>query len=100
MQTREIFDRIMGGETVCPAIVRMNNANRVMAWVRATDTHHAPEDCRSAKRKDCVHSPGQQTVDFAATMASEAMHSCTCGEHGVNDPAAVAAIGADFITRW
>lgn len=100
MQTREIIDRIFAGETVCPAIIRMHNAEKVMAWVRNTDRHHTAETCRSTKRKDCVHAPGPHTADFAATLASEAVNACTCGEHGTNDPDAVAAIGAAFIERW
>lgn len=100
MTTREIIDRIMAGESVCPAIIRNHNADRIMAWVRDTDRHHTADTCTAQKRKDCVHAPGQHTVDFAATIASEAANVCTCGEHGVDDPVAAAAIGRGFVERW
>lgn len=100
MQTQEIIDRIFAGESVCPAIIRNHNADKVMAWVRDTDGHHTADTCRSSKPKDCVHAPGPHTVDFAATLASEAANVCTCGEHGVDDPDAAAAIAAGFIARW
>lgn len=100
MTNQEIIDQIMTGQSVCPATIRNHNADRIMRWVRATDMHHTAETCTSQKRKDCVHAPGPHTVDFAATIASEAANVCTCGEHGVDDPDAADAIGRDFIARW
>lgn len=100
MTNREIIDRIMAGESVCPAIVRNHNAQRIVAWIRDTDSHHTAETCTSRKRKDCCHFPGEHNIDFAATVASEAANSCTCGEHGVDDPDAVARIGREFVERW
>lgn len=100
MQTREIIERIMTGESVCPSVPKIHSAERIMAWVRDTDSHHTKETCRSSKPKDCVHAPDVHVVEFAAVLASEAANACTCGEHGVDDPAAVQRIGRDFIARW
>lgn len=96
---REIIDRIMG-PGICPAEIRIHNAERIMRWVRNTDRHHTAETCTARKRKDCAHFPGPQHADFAATMVSEAASVCACGAHGTHDPARAATIGAEFIERW
>lgn len=100
MTNQEIIDQIMTGQSVCPATIRNHNADRIMRWIRATDMHHTADTCTSRKRKDCAHAPGVQTVEFAAAIASEAANVCTCGEHGVDDPARAATIGAEFVERW
>jgi len=89
--------RILAGEQVCPSEVNIANAQTNMDWVRDTDRHHAREGC---KNKNCVHAPGAMTVDWAATLVSEAAHICTCGQHGANDPDIARKIVRKFHGRW
>ena len=94
----QIFDRIMTGETVCPAEVNRHNAQRIMDWVRTPETHHAANECR--RGKNCAHAPTGMEIDWAATIVNESNHICTCGEHGVDNPEEAANIIAEFRTRW
>lgn len=80
MQVNPIVERIIEG-SICPAEIRLHNANRIMQWVRDTDRHHSAEDCRSNKPKDCSHAPGEQTADLADTLTVEAAAVCVCGDH-------------------
>lgn len=98
-ETREIIDRIMEGD-VCPAEIRIHNAERIMRWVRNTDRHHTAETCNARKPKDCAHFPGPFHADFAAAIASEAASVCACGAHGVDDPDRAVTIGVQFMERW
>jgi len=100
MQTTEMVDRIFAGEINCPSIIMLDNAERLMRWVRDTDRHHTADTCAADKPKDCAHAPGTQTADFAAMMVSEATNRCACGAHGVDDPARADTIVADFMGRW
>jgi len=99
MTVDPIVDQIMQG-SVCPAEIWLSNAERLMSWVKDTDRHHTADTCNAKKKKDCAHAPGQQTVEFAAAIASEAANVCACGAHGVDSPGQAATIAAEFIERW
>jgi hypothetical protein len=90
-----IIDRIIAG--VCTSEVNFHNARRLIDWIEDTDSHHGPETC---KNKDCVHAPGVMSADWAATLVSEAMFLCSCGEHGVDNPAEAARVVAEFRAKW
>jgi hypothetical protein len=93
-----IAEQIIAGVSFCPSTINQSNADRIMVWVRATDTHHTPADCHSGK--DCVHSPGIAMGEWAATLVAEAEHVCTCGEHGTDNPAQARAVRQEWIDRW
>lgn len=85
-------------EGMCPSEINEHNATRLMDWVRDTDRHHTKETCRNGK--DCVHAPGEMTIDWAATIMAEAPHVCTCGAHGTHDPSMAREVVVDFQNRW
>lgn len=80
MRTMDIVERIMT-TGVCPAVIRIHNADRLDAWVRDTARHHTADTCTAQKRKDCGHAPGPGTAAFARTIRDEAAAVCTCGDH-------------------
>ncbi len=80
MQVNPIVERIIEG-SICPAEIRLHNANRIMQWVRDTDRHHSADNCKSSKPKDCAHAPGEQTADMADVLTAEAPTVCVCGGH-------------------
>lgn len=97
MKINPVAERIMF-EGMCPSEINMHNANEIMDWVRDTDRHHTKEDCKSGK--NCVHAPGDMTVDWAATIMAEAEHVCICGEHGIDNPEMAWEVVRDFQKRW
>lgn len=92
-----IIERILEG-TVCRSEVSYHNASILLAWIKDTDSHHTKEDCE--RGKDCVHAPGEMTIEWAVATTSEAVHLCTCGEHGNDNPEAAAEVIAGFRERW